>query len=190
MTARPKDGPGDLPVALSALAAAHGTEVGALAALVLQHRDAAEAATARALVEAYRDPRLPAAGSARRLHVLRLALRRTLQMERRARAVEPHAGSTTAELLAQAVAGAEGTDKDHRITGGALRAAMASLPARLRALIVLGDLLDLHGDDLRAVAGGSPGRAARQLADAENRLRSSLENPDVLGAIEEIGDAV
>jgi DNA-directed RNA polymerase specialized sigma24 family protein len=65
---------------------------------------------------------------------------------------------------------------------------MAALPARLRALVVLSDLFELGVGELAEVAGGGVGRLERQVAEAEERLRASLDDPGELGAIEEIGD--
>jgi DNA-directed RNA polymerase specialized sigma24 family protein len=190
VTANLNEHSGDLPPGLAALAAAHGSDVGDLAALVIQHRAAAEEVTARCLVHAYRDPHLPSAGRARRIHVLRMSLRRILDAERRSGAVDPHALAASAELLAQSVSRVAGTPSGGPIPGRALLAAMASLPAPGRALVVLRHLLDLEPSEMATVAGGNPGRIQRQLQDAEERLRQRLEDPGTESGIEEIGDVV
>jgi len=163
---------------LSELATAYASEVGALAGLVLQHRATAEAALERTLVAAARDPRLPDAPDARRLHLLRLAWRETLRHERRSGAVDP--------LLAEPVG-------DGMAAGGirpaALQAAMAELPARSRALVALRFVLDLDAAQLAAVAGDRPGRTMERLDEAVGRLRWSLTRDSPVGVIEELDDA-
>lgn len=186
MTAGLHERSGDLPPDLAALSVAHGSEVGDLAALVIQHRGAAETVAAHCLVEAYRHPQLPPAGPERRIHVLRISLRRILEAERGSEVVDPHALAASAELLAQSVARATGTPPDRPIPGRALLAAMASLPARSRAVVVLRYLLDLDPQEIAAVSGGKPDRTLRRLADAEERLRERLDEAGTESGIEEI----
>jgi DNA-directed RNA polymerase specialized sigma24 family protein len=174
-----------LPRGLRDLADAYGGEIATLAVLVLQHRQDAEAVLDRSLIGAFRARGLPASDPDRRVAVLRIAVRRTLERERRSGTVDP--------LVIDPVGRRPGAELARPGTGdaippAALVAAMAMLPARQRALIALRHALDLDVAQVAAVMGGRAARVGAQLGDARDRLRGALDASGPLALIEEISD--
>ncbi len=170
---------------LDQLAAAYGAEIGILAILVLQHRTDAETVVERSLVEAFRTRGLPATDPDRRLAVLRIAARQALDRERRSAAIDP--------VVIEPVPGLPGgAPAPPSVRGGippaALVVAMATLPARSRALIALRYALDLEARQIAAVIGSRPTRVAAELVDVRGRLQDVLEGGAPMGVIEEITD--
>ena len=183
MTAHPQRLPApDVPPGrLEELASSHGSEVSAIAVLVLQHRQEAERAALACLLEASRQPD-PAAGVAeRRLDVLRIACRRAVDTARRSGAVDALAGIPLGHPGDRLPPGA--------IPPAALVAAMAALSPRARALVALRYVLELEPEEIGHVMRQPDRRVERQLREALERLRELLEGDEASGSIEEIGDA-
>ena len=183
MTARPdhlphRDVP---PERLDELAASHGSEVSAVAVLVLQHREEAERAALASLVEASRRPNPGTGETEQRLDVLHIACRRALDAAHRSGAVDALAGSPLGHPGDHLPAGA--------IPPAALVAAMAALSPRARALVALRYVLELDPTEIAHVMGQPSPRVQRQLDEARERLRDLLDGAGAVGTIEEIGDA-
>jgi DNA-directed RNA polymerase specialized sigma24 family protein len=174
-----------LPRDLRTLAETYGGEIATLAILVLQHRPDAEAVLDRSLIGAFRAHGLPAADPDRRLGVLRIAVRRTLERERRSGAVDPPVIDPVTGRPGGAPAPPE-TGND--IPPTVLAAAMAMLPARHRALIALRLALDLDTEQIATVMGGRATAIGAQLGDALGRLQDAIDGSGPLSLIEEIGD--
>jgi DNA-directed RNA polymerase specialized sigma24 family protein len=169
---------------IDALAAAGGRDAGILAGLVVQHRREAEAVLLASLVEASRDPRLPAGLHERRLHLLRRTTRRAIAAARTSGGVDPH----VAGPLDPGTLEVQPSWGPPAIAGGALVSAMAVLPPRLRAAVALRWALDLSPAEIASVMGASHPRVARDLHEALERLRGSLGGGAPVGLIEEITD--
>jgi RNA polymerase sigma factor (sigma-70 family) len=159
------------PEALADLLAMYGTEIQGVAYLILRDRSDAEDVVAETLLTAYeragdlRDER------AFRTWLLRIATNHALGMRRgNARVVRLHV-----------VPDIGGVDPSRASTECvALLDGVATLPAQMRAAVVLRYYADLSVEDVAAALGKSPNTIKAQLQTALDRLRISLA--DTVGA--------
>ncbi|MCW2884542.1 MAG: hypothetical protein QOE54_5684 [Streptosporangiaceae bacterium] len=82
--------------------------------------------------------------------------------------------STTDELPEAAVSGDAFGDIDGQLDGGAVRRALAELPPRMRAVIVLRHELDLSVEDTASALGCAQGTVKSMNSKALDRLRTAL----------------
>lgn len=81
---------------------------------------------------------------------------------------------TTDELPDTVVSGDAFGDIDGRLDGGAVRRALADLPPRMRAVVVLRHELDLSIEETAAALGCAKGTVKSMNAKALDRLRTAL----------------
>ncbi|GAA4505872.1 SigE family RNA polymerase sigma factor [Actinoallomurus oryzae] len=81
---------------------------------------------------------------------------------------------TTGELPDTAASGDAFGDVDGQLDGGAVRRALAGLPPRMRAVVVLRHELDLSIEDTASALGCAKGTVKSMNAKALDRLRASL----------------
>ena len=156
------------PETLADLLDAHGREIQAVAWLILRDRLLAEDVMIETLLTAFDKAGTIRDDAALRAWLLRVATNRALSVRRaRARVVDlalaPDRDSG-GDLAAQAT--------DHV----ALLAGIATLPAQIRAAVVLRYYADLSVEDVAATLGKSPNTVTAQLQTALGRLRVSLAN--------------
>jgi RNA polymerase sigma-70 factor (ECF subfamily) len=152
------------PEVLAELLEQHGSEIQGVAYLILRDRQAAEDVLMDTLIAALDRGSALREGGALRSWLLRIATNRALGKRRRERRV------VWVEVLPETPASQP--DMADRL---ALLAALADLPPRSRAAVVLHYYADLPIAEVAAAMGTSQNTVKTQLRTALGRLRASLD---------------
>jgi RNA polymerase sigma factor (sigma-70 family) len=161
--------PGGRPISLADLLATHRRELQGVAYLILGDAAAAEDVVADTIVTAHEKAGSIRDRTALRAWLLRVATNRAISLRRRSRRVVQLAvvpDRTDGGDLAAEVA--------NRVT---LIAALAGLPPRTRAAVVLHYYADLTVDGVAAALGTSQNTVKTQLRTGLERLRAALAEP-------------
>ena len=154
------------PATLDDLLATYGSEIQAVAYLILRDRDAAEDVVVETVLAAHERAGQLRDDAAMRSWILRIATNRALSTRRR------EARVVRLELVPERPApGDFSTASTFRV---ALLDGIADLPAQMRAAVVLRYYADLPVDEVAAALGKSPNTIKAQLQTALDRLRAAL----------------
>ena len=154
-----------VPEALDELLRRHGSEIHAVAFLIVRNESDAEEVAADTLLTAWRKIGSLRDPEALRPWLLRIATRLALRQQSRSRRL------TSAALDPIGVPAAYGAPSLDRAV---LREAIDSLPPRMRAVIALHYMADLPVADVAAAVGRSPNTVKTQLREALAKLREWL----------------
>jgi RNA polymerase sigma factor (sigma-70 family) len=161
------------PRALERLLELHGTEIQAVAYMILRNENDAEETLADALLTAWHKASTIRDASRLRPWLLTTATRLAL---RRRRGFRP-------QIVSLDVAG-DPSDRDSSpLDRLALQQAINDLPPRMRAVVALHDVADLPLAEVAAALGRSENTVKSQLREARARLRRAFaDDPDAVDA--------